>query len=427
MTDPENNYEDVLQKRLEALHEVPDRNDQAAVVGRERYMAEMRNVVAGISPDMAVSETPFRRLNGWISNVFGLQYSKKERVPMLATLMAVILSISLMFGGAGATAFAANNSLPNDFLYPVKTAAEDARLELTSNPASEVDLLLTYADRRANEILTMGITGDAIPESVLTRLGGHYETIFLIVTGLDQPEAMETLQEVGQILGHQIQKLDRLKSQSTTEPSEVNASMNQLRYMWQYGRDLADLGLVDFDAFVEEFEAYRYKWQNHGPWWVDEEPGAEEGGYGPGPGPGEPACEECEPAQDGSGPGPGPGPNNQGEFTEPEGGYGPFGPNGTPACEDCDPSQGDDGNGPGPGPGPSNQGELTEPDEGYGPSGPYGTPACEENCDPSQGDDSSGPMGPQEPPDSGESNGSGLPNSTDSSKDNDNGEETKGK
>jgi hypothetical protein len=401
MTNRENNIDDFLGKRLETLRQVPDRDDRTFALGRERYLSEMRTLLEEKAPEQAVSESPIWRLNRWISNIIGLRYRRKERVPMLATLMALILSISLLFGGAGATAYAAENSLPDDFLYPLKTIAEDARLDLTSNPQSEVDLLLTYADRRVDEIISLSFIGEAVPESVVNRLGDHYQTIFLIITGLEEPEAMEALEDVGVHIRKHDRDMDQVRTYAPRpeDPEDPNVQvMNQVRNMFRLGHALVDTGLEDFEAFVENFEAYQWRWQwQHGP--ADEIP-PDDGGFGPGPGAGDPACEECEPAQDGSGPGPGPGP-------------------GDPACEECEPAQ--DGSGPGPGPGPSNQGDETNPDEGYGPSGPYGTPACEE-CTPSYGDDATGPMGPP-PSDTSDSSSSSNP-----SNGSDNGQgESKGK
>jgi hypothetical protein len=59
---------------------------------------------------------------------------RKERIPVLTTIVSLIVSLTLLFGGAGVTAYAAQDSLPNDFLYPVKALIESVLPEPAKEP-----------------------------------------------------------------------------------------------------------------------------------------------------------------------------------------------------------------------------------------------------------------------------------------------------
>jgi hypothetical protein len=55
-------------------------------------------------------------------------------------------------------------------LYPVKILSEDVRTTLASQPETKLGLLLSYTDRRVNEITALNLQGAILPESVLNRL-----------------------------------------------------------------------------------------------------------------------------------------------------------------------------------------------------------------------------------------------------------------
>ena len=53
---------------------------------------------------------------------------------MLALAIKLVLVLAVMFGGAGVTAAAAQSSLPNEALYPVKLLVEEVQLSLAPSP-----------------------------------------------------------------------------------------------------------------------------------------------------------------------------------------------------------------------------------------------------------------------------------------------------
>ncbi|MFC2058882.1 DUF5667 domain-containing protein [Chloroflexota bacterium] len=87
----------------------------------------------------------------------------------------VVASVFFMIlvGGGGIVA-AAGNSMPDDFLYPVKIATEHVRLAFTSSDLGKAKLETEFADRRINEIAEMANEGKvAAVEATAERLVNH--------------------------------------------------------------------------------------------------------------------------------------------------------------------------------------------------------------------------------------------------------------
>jgi hypothetical protein len=69
--------------------------------------------------------------------------------------MAVLAIVLLLFGGAGATAYAAQGALPGDALYSLKTGIEATQVRLSRDAARQAQLHLNFAERRLDEIASL--------------------------------------------------------------------------------------------------------------------------------------------------------------------------------------------------------------------------------------------------------------------------------
>jgi len=87
-------------------------------------------------------------------------------VPRWATVMIVVLVLLLAGGGVVA---AAGNSMPDNPLYPVKLATEQAQLTLTPSDMGKAELYAKLADKRVVEIIYMADKGDARQVEVITQ------------------------------------------------------------------------------------------------------------------------------------------------------------------------------------------------------------------------------------------------------------------
>ena len=74
------------------------------------------------------------------------------RLTWARAAMSVIVVVILMSMMAGGTAYAAQDSLPGDFLYPVKEKTEDARLLMAGNESAKARLSMEFAQTRLDEM-----------------------------------------------------------------------------------------------------------------------------------------------------------------------------------------------------------------------------------------------------------------------------------
>ncbi len=159
-----------LEESLKGLQDVPDRDTNAALRGRNLFLAEARDLKHNVTPASK------RRHSIWMQKFQSILPFRKEGIPVLTQVISALLILTTLLGGAGAgTVFAAQSSMPDDLLYPIKTWSENARLELATSPEKDIDLLLEFADRRVDEMLALENEGSDIPDPLLTQLQTHLE------------------------------------------------------------------------------------------------------------------------------------------------------------------------------------------------------------------------------------------------------------
>ncbi len=121
-----------LKQLLDSLKPVPPRDPARAARGRARFLAESAQ---------PVSENAFLRL------IKQIPQFRKERFSM-NTILTLVLVFTALFGGTAGTVYAAQDDLPTETLYPVKTFTEDLRLALASEPEARLTLLANLAQTR---------------------------------------------------------------------------------------------------------------------------------------------------------------------------------------------------------------------------------------------------------------------------------------
>ena len=159
----------------------------------------------------------------------------------MSALATALLVISLLVGGSGGTVYASQSSMPDDLLYPVKTWSEDVRLQMTSDPQAQVELLESFNNRRIDEIVTLNQEGDAPPEAVLDRLNTHLDQSLQLVVDMDEDEIVPTLEGLRENLQLHEQTMQQLNIQ---DPQEDGA-LDQTRQMIQEQLQLVDCGLEE--------------------------------------------------------------------------------------------------------------------------------------------------------------------------------------
>jgi hypothetical protein len=186
---------------LKGLERVPGRDPERANVARQAYLDQVAVWSPTVSPERQ------SRLNRWMS-IF-----RKERSPMLK--LARIITISaILLGGTAGTAFAAQESLPDQALYPVKTLIEDVRLGLTADPQAEFDLLMAYVQERFEEIEALVEAGKPVTEDVQVRLQNQLQSAFQNAAELDDNALIKAMEQVRTQSQMHVQLLSQLNKKA---------------------------------------------------------------------------------------------------------------------------------------------------------------------------------------------------------------------
>lgn len=204
---------------MDALRPVPERDPAQTHSGRQAFLAQARDL------EPAVSARPVARLIGWTSIL------RKERSPMF-TLARIVLLAALAFGGTGATTYAAQESLPDQALYPVKTWIEDIRLAVASGPQADFDLLQGFTEERIDEIEALVGQGLPVPNEVSNRLKRQMQQMIRLAAEMEEPamiRAMEQVQERAQVQVLRLKKLQNSPSGDTTGLGLAAQAMNTIR------------------------------------------------------------------------------------------------------------------------------------------------------------------------------------------------------
>jgi hypothetical protein len=108
---------------------------------------------------------------GTVARAKGMAYS--IRLKAMTVALAVV---ACLFGLGGGLAYASQDSLPGDNLYPVKLATEQIRRVITVNDSNEVRLELELANTRLGEMAAVAYRGY---EPLSTAIDGYEKNINL--------------------------------------------------------------------------------------------------------------------------------------------------------------------------------------------------------------------------------------------------------
>ncbi len=123
-------------------------------------------------------------------------------------IVAVVMVISIIGGG---TAYAAQSSLPGDFLYPVKTGTEDIRLTLASDSAAKAELNMEFAMERLKELIKVANGGEGSARLAVEGYRHSLDaTIQQLQKGSTTPGLSELLDKVLTKIQNQVSTCDDL-------------------------------------------------------------------------------------------------------------------------------------------------------------------------------------------------------------------------
>jgi hypothetical protein len=228
-----------LKELLGELSETPPRHPARAERARARYLAQVRELTESSNPVEAVSPSLWGRLKRWMYPQDKPGY-KKERSPMFSAITAIVVTLTLLFGGAGATVYAAQDAMPNGPLYQIKTASENFRLMLAERTskmegeASGLSLYLEFANRRVQEMIAIANQGesDQVQAQVQARLGDQWEdmvneSLAIAAAQEDPAEVEKLLTQIRIHLRDQDQMMNGAPDDALQEMAKVRSQLRQ--------------------------------------------------------------------------------------------------------------------------------------------------------------------------------------------------------
>ena len=194
---------------------------------------------------------------------------------MVNPILALVLVLSLVFGGGGVTVAAAQSSLPDQPLYGLKLWSEDARLSFTNQPESGWQVALQFAERRVAEMRAMIEAGKQPDEALQTRYEAQLEKAFRLAQNLPDEQALQALEQIRQRLRLQEEQLSHLPANQSVLVQ--TRSMIQQRLQW------VENGLQDPQLFRQRLQQHAPGSGQGGNPWTDGTP-TPGSGYGSGQG-----------------------------------------------------------------------------------------------------------------------------------------------
>ncbi len=229
-----------LRKHLQALRNVPPRDPQRAADGRAQFLRMAAEMKPQNSPAQAVSSGLFWRLKEWIQPK---PQPRKEGLKMANLIIALLMAVSVVFGGGAAAAYASQDALPGDALYPVKTVVEQAEIALTTDPQAQAELHLEFAQERAAEMQALAAEGrlDLIPQTA-ANMQEHLQQAEQLATQMAQQGQQEAVARVMVMAQVTEQMLQRAVMQAPPEAQQALA----------YAMQLADQARTQMQQHVQE-------------------------------------------------------------------------------------------------------------------------------------------------------------------------------
>lgn len=122
------------------------------------------------------------------------------RARMAVSVVVILVIISMLTGGM---AYAAQDSLPGDVLYPVKIGVEDARLFLAGDSADKAELNLKFAQTRLVEMSQLASKNKGKMESAVNGYRGNLDAAEQDIQGISDASALSNL------LSHALDELQK--------------------------------------------------------------------------------------------------------------------------------------------------------------------------------------------------------------------------
>ncbi|MFC2064847.1 DUF5667 domain-containing protein [Chloroflexota bacterium] len=229
-----------LTKVFDDLSRVPARDSQSAARGRLQFQQQAEKLRQSVSP------TEERRHKGWKSIFLTLFPIKEPQLMKMKIMISAALALFIFLAASGATVYAAQDDLPGQNLYQVKTWSEDTAMYLAMSEQTRLEYTLDFVDRRVAEASGLISAGLEIPEQLETRLRTQLEQALHLAAGLNDTQMLQQLEQIRLRSENQVQIMNMLM---TNAPEGVQPILQRIRDRFHQQVQLVELGQSDPQEF----------------------------------------------------------------------------------------------------------------------------------------------------------------------------------
>ncbi len=197
------------------------------------------------------------------NQIIKLINSGKEKLKMSPALVSLLAALLVFFGGSGAGIVAAQNSLPNEFLYPVKTTTEDIQMALTNQPEEKFTLAMDLSQIRLDELASSILNGNIPEEAFFTRLDDLLMTSFKLASETSTQNS-GSLINLRIRLQEQVRRIEQIQPENNQEASAViirtqNMLKSQVKFVDEWISATKTSNPATFTGFKSEWHEIRTK------------------------------------------------------------------------------------------------------------------------------------------------------------------------
>lgn len=160
-------------------------------------------------------------------------------------LVSILVIVGLLAGG-GVTVRAAQDDMPNEPLYGIKTWSENVSLQFQNRPEAKVERLMEITQTRVQEMKRLVESGQTPPDHVRLRLEQHLQQTLQLCSNMDDAALDPILLRLRNQLQQQEQDMEGLQLHATPDTQPV---LERTRTMLQAHLQLVDGGLQNHEMF----------------------------------------------------------------------------------------------------------------------------------------------------------------------------------
>jgi hypothetical protein len=260
MTKTDDELDEFGKHTLEPLRHAPPLDPQVSSKIKVQYMQQAEAIKAAFPGSQAAARQRVTPRGGLVGFFHLHQFMKYLSAGMIA--LAVLLIFSSI------TVYAAQDSLPGQVLYPVKSWSENIQLDLASSPQVRLKLVLKFTNRRMEEISLLLANGDTVSTNTTDRLNQELDEALQLASQMNDSQILEALVSIkdhatnqGMTIEHLINKL----------PPQADPAITKLRERLTEQVQISSNGETDPTQFrlqvqerlMERQEIKKSKQDNH--------------------------------------------------------------------------------------------------------------------------------------------------------------------